>query len=82
MQARAIHDGQVVASQLQTALESRIAIEQAKGIIAEYLSISVDDAFTLLRDSARKNNHKLTDTARLVVAGTLRPEALRAGGPA
>ena len=33
LQARAIHDGQVIAAQLQTALESRVAIEQAKGII-------------------------------------------------
>lgn len=81
LQARAIHDGQVVATQLQTALESRIAIEQAKGIIAEYLSIPVDDAFTLLREHARNSNGKLTDTARLVVHGTLRPDTLRSDMP-
>jgi transcriptional regulator with GAF, ATPase, and Fis domain len=73
LQARAIHDGQVIASQLQTALESRIAIEQAKGIIAEHLAISVDDAFAMLRGYARKNNDKLTDTARRVVSRALRP---------
>ena len=63
LQARAIHDGQVVATQLQTALESRIAIEQAKGILAENMAISVDDAFTLLRNHARTHNLKLTDGA-------------------
>ena len=61
LQARAIHDGQVVAAQLQTALESRIAIEQAKGIIAEHLAITVDDGFSLLRSYARRYNTKLTE---------------------
>jgi GAF domain-containing protein len=73
LQARAIHDGQVVATQLQTALESRVAIEQAKGILAEYMAISVDDAFGLLRTYARSNNLKLTDAARRVVAGSVSP---------
>jgi transcriptional regulator with GAF, ATPase, and Fis domain len=76
LQARAIHDGQVVAAQLQTALESRIAIEQAKGIIAEHMAISVDEAFTLLRNHARAHNEKLTETARRVISGATRPEAL------
>jgi GAF domain-containing protein len=70
---RAIHDGQVVSSQLQTALESRIAIEQAKGILAEHMTISVDDAFTMLRSYSRANNSKLTETARRIVSGALAP---------
>jgi transcriptional regulator with GAF, ATPase, and Fis domain len=73
---RAIRDGQVVTAQLQTALESRIAIEQAKGILAENLAITVDDAFTLLRNHARTRNTKLTAAARQIVSGALRPEAL------
>jgi GAF domain-containing protein len=76
LQARAIHDGQVIASQLQTALESRIAIEQAKGILAEYAGITVDDAFTRLRTYARTNNTKLTDAARRVVSGVVNPQLL------
>jgi GAF domain-containing protein len=76
LQARAIHDGQVVATQLQTALESRVAIEQAKGILAEHMAISVDDAFGLLRTYARTHNIKLTDAARRVVSGTLNPSSL------
>jgi transcriptional regulator with GAF, ATPase, and Fis domain len=73
---RALHDGQIVTAQLQTALESRIAIEQAKGILAERMVISVDGAFALLRNHARTHNIKLTETARQIVSGTLRPEAL------
>jgi GAF domain-containing protein len=78
LQARAIHDGQVVSTQLQTALESRIAIEQAKGILAEYGGITVDDAFTRLRSYARTNNTKLTDAARRVVSGAVTPQSLGA----
>jgi transcriptional regulator with GAF, ATPase, and Fis domain len=81
LQARAIQDGHVVASQLQTALESRIAIEQAKGIIAEHLGVTVDDGFTLLRSYARKHNRKLTDTARSIVSGALSSEALGPSRP-
>ena len=77
LQARAIHDGQVIAAQLQAALESRVAIEQAKGIIAEHLAIGVDDAFSLLRNYSRAQNEKLTETAWRVISGALRPDALR-----
>ncbi|MDQ1468366.1 MAG: hypothetical protein QOH10_2781 [Actinomycetota bacterium] len=76
LQARAIQDGQLVASQLQTALESRIAIEQAKGILAEHMAITVDDAFTLLRNHARTRNSKLTEIAQRIVSGALSPDTL------
>jgi GAF domain-containing protein len=76
LQARAIQDGQVVATQLQTALESRIAIEQAKGVIAEHLGVTVDEGFSLLRSYARRHNTKLTEAARGIVGGALSPETL------
>jgi transcriptional regulator with GAF, ATPase, and Fis domain len=56
-----------VTGQLQTALNSRILIEQAKGVIAERLGLSVADAFTSLRRHARNTNTKLTDVAAAVV---------------
>lgn len=52
-----------VADQLQHALDSRVVIEQAKGIVAALLGISPDDAFELLRSYARRNNRRLADVA-------------------
>ena len=76
LQERALHDGQVVTSQLQGALASRIVIEQAKGIVAQGAQVSVDDAFKLLRAYARDHNCLLSRTAKEVIDGTLAAEAL------
>ena len=56
--------------QLQTALNSRVVIEQAKGKLAERLGIDVNQAFTVLRDQARNRNQRLSDLARAFVDGT------------
>ena len=61
---------------LQAALESRIVIEQAKGIIAQGAKISIDDAFTLLRAYARNHNCRLRETACDVIDGTLSTDAI------
>ena len=53
--------------QLQTALNSRVVIEQAKGRLAERLDLDMDQAFALLREHARSNNQRLTDLARYVI---------------
>ena len=58
-----------VAEQLQAALNSRVIIEQAKGKLAERLSIDMDRAFKTLRDYARNSNQRLTDVARDFVTG-------------
>ena len=55
------------AEQLQHALTSRIIIEQAKGVIAAREGISIDQAFTRLRQHARRHNAVLHDVARAVV---------------
>jgi GAF domain-containing protein len=63
LQERAVRRGEVLAEQLQSALNSRIVIEQAKGAIAQYRNVSVDDAFLLMRDHARRTNIRLGDVA-------------------
>jgi GAF domain-containing protein len=68
---RAIRRQEVVAEQLQVALNSRIVIEQAKGVLAERHQLSIDHAFTTLRRYARVNNLKLAEVARAVAAGEL-----------
>jgi hypothetical protein len=70
LQQRSIHRGEVVAGQLQSALTSRIVIEQAKGVLAERLQISPDDAFGMLRAAARSRNRLLSELAREVASGS------------
>ena len=70
LQQRAIHRRDVLTEQLQTALNSRVLIEQAKGVLAERLHVAVDDAFTLLRSSARSRNRRLSDLAQAIVDGS------------
>jgi transcriptional regulator with GAF, ATPase, and Fis domain len=68
----AMREAQLLAVQLQSALDSRIAVEQAKGIIAERHGLDMDDAFGRLRAFARDGNLRLSTAAADVVAGTLR----------
>ncbi|TMM33258.1 MAG: ANTAR domain-containing protein, partial [Actinobacteria bacterium] len=70
LQQRAIRRGDMVTQQLQTALNSRVLIEQAKGILAERLHLDVADAFTLLRTTARNHNQRLSDLAQAIVDGS------------
>jgi GAF domain-containing protein len=76
LQERALNDALVVTSQLEGALESRILIEQAKGIVAERNHVTIDTAFEVLRGYARTNNRLLRDTAREIIEGTLSTDAL------
>ena len=55
--------GEVLAEQLQSALNSRVVIEQAKGAIAQFRNVSVDEAFVLLRDHAHRTKQRLGDVA-------------------
>ena len=66
---RNVRRTETVAEQLQAALNSRVGIEQAKGKLAERLSIDMDRAFKMLRDYARNSNQHLTDVARDFVDG-------------
>jgi GAF domain-containing protein len=68
LQERAIRRGEILTEQLQAALNSRIVIEQAKGAIAQARGVSVDEAFNMLRNYARRTNRRLVDIAHTVVA--------------
>jgi hypothetical protein len=61
---RTLHQSELLSSQLQQALSSRVTIEQAKGVLAERRSITVDAAFDVLRMHARNHNLRLSDVAR------------------
>ena len=67
---RGMRHSDVLNEQLQTALNSRVVIEQAKGKLAERLGVDMDQAFALLRDRARASNRRLSDLARGFVDGT------------
>ena len=69
LQQRSAHRTSVLAEQLQAALNSRVIIEQAKGVLAERCAIRMDDAFVLLRRYARDRNLKLGALAGQVVRG-------------
>jgi len=78
LQERAIKHGADLAGQLQGALNSRIVIEQAKGIVAESRKVDMEEAFAMLRAHARSNRAPLSDIARAVTARSLAPAELRA----
>ncbi|MEV0289279.1 MULTISPECIES: GAF and ANTAR domain-containing protein [unclassified Kribbella] len=68
---RAMFRQEVVTEQLQTALNSRILIEQAKGYLTHSLGIGIDAAFATLRRYARDHNRRLTEVAQDVVDGRI-----------
>ena len=62
-------------AQLQEALDSRVVIEQAKGVLVERYGIPTDEAFGLLRAAARCNRMKLHTLAEEVVSSRTTPAA-------
>jgi GAF domain-containing protein len=71
LQERTIRSGEILAEQLQGALNSRIVIEQAKGVLVASADIPTDAAFALLRDYSRRHNLRLADVAHQVANQTL-----------
>jgi transcriptional regulator with GAF, ATPase, and Fis domain len=79
---RAVRDQVVLAEQLQTALHSRIVIEQAKGVLSAQAGSSVAEAFRRMRTHARRTGTPLTAVAEAVVARELAAGSLQDGTPA
>jgi GAF domain-containing protein len=68
LQERTIRRGELLAEQLQGALNSRVVIEQAKGALAQIHGVSVDEAFNLLRGYSRRQGRRLSEVAQAVLS--------------
>lgn len=68
---RAALEAQVLNEELNHALNSRIVIEQAKGMVAEHSGLTMEQAFSILRNHARNHNCRLVDVSHDVIGGTL-----------
>ncbi|HUP14795.1 MAG TPA: GAF and ANTAR domain-containing protein [Acidimicrobiia bacterium] len=76
LQHRAALQAQVLNEQLNYALNSRIVIEQAKGMVAERENLNMEQAFSLLRNHARNHNLRLVDVARDIITAKVGVAAL------
>lgn len=76
LQHRAASQAQIVNEQLTSALNSRITIEQAKGMLAERETVDMERAFAMLRNHARNHNRRLADVAADVISGSLPARSL------
>ncbi len=76
VQDQTTRDAAIREGQLQHALNSRIAIEQAKGMIAERHNVDMNEAFSRLRSYARNNNRGLTETAEALVSANIAVESM------
>ena len=66
VQDKAAADSALVNEQLQTALNSRVVLEQAKGVLAQRGNLDMERAFAALRRYARDHNLRLTDVASAI----------------
>jgi GAF domain-containing protein len=73
LQHRAATESQRLNEQLSAALNSRVVIEQAKGVISERSGLDLAAAFSRLRNYARNHNLRLTDVAQAAIDGTINP---------
>jgi ANTAR domain/GAF domain len=73
---RNLREQTILSEQLQTALQSRILVEQAKGVLAARAGVSIAEAFTRMRAHARRTSTSLTSVAQAVIEGTLTQEVL------
>jgi transcriptional regulator with GAF, ATPase, and Fis domain len=67
LQERAFREADLARSQLRHALESRVVIEQAKGVVAHTGNVDMDEAFRMIRAYARDHGELLDSVARAIV---------------
>jgi GAF domain-containing protein len=82
IQHRAAFEAQTLNEQLTQALNTRVVIEQAKGMVAEREGLGMEEAFVRLRNHARNHNRRLADIAQEVIAGTQPAATLDRARPA
>ena len=78
LQHRAIREQSMLAHQLQTALDTRILVEQAKGVLAERSGLTPTETFGYLRGHARATRQTMTVVATAIIEGRLSFDELRA----
>jgi hypothetical protein len=76
VQDRIASDKEMVTQQLQTALDSRVVLEQAKGVLAQRGGLDMEQAFATLRRYARDHNLRLSELARSIVSRELPIQAV------
>ena len=78
LQERVVREGTILAEQLHSALDSRILIEQAKGMVAHSLSIDMDEAFAVIRAHSRRNNLTIRSVSQGISDHTLSVSSIAA----
>ncbi len=81
LQHRSSRRASIEAEQLQQALASRVVIEQAKGVLAEFAHVDMEVAFDSLRTYSRSRNLKLGEVAEAIVERKLPPQNVLPPGP-
>lgn len=79
LQDRVARGRELLIQQRQAALDDRIVIEQARGLIAASLRVGTDEALDLLRSTARRTARRIVEVAADVSQKRIDPESLRAG---
>lgn len=76
LQERSLRDPRILSEQVHIALDSRVLVEQAKGVLAHVLRLDTEDAFNALRSYARTNHLPLREVAEGVVNRTIDVKSL------
>ncbi len=71
LQQQTARQRELLAEQLQSALDLRIVLDQATGMMAELVGVPVATALSLLEGHARRSGHRLGAVAQAVIEGRL-----------